>query len=239
MILTSHALLAATSVTRRFGRRVAVDDVGFSLGAGECLALFGPNGAGKTTLLRILGGLLKPDEGTVTLAGSSVAGNTLLRTRIGIISHRTMLYPALSAMENVEFAARLYGANDSRGAAKKALGELCVERVNSPVRLLSRGMQQRVSIARSIVNSPALLLADEPYTGLDDAGAQALTGVLRELKTGGAALVLVTHQLNEGLEIADHVAVMVNGAFARYQASRDVNRTEYAAQYRDMVTANA
>jgi heme exporter protein A len=237
--LTSSELLVAASVTRRFGHRLAVDNVGFSLRAGECLALFGPNGAGKTTLLRLLGGLLKPDEGTVSLMGTAIADNTSLRARIGIISHRTMLYPALSAQENLEFAGRLYGVGNARQVAGDVLGRMGIERVNAPVRLLSRGMQQRVSIARAIVNSPVLLLADEPYTGLDDAGAQALTKLLLELKRDGAGLVLVTHQLNEGLELADHVAVMVEGGFARYQSSAEVNRSEYASQYRDMVTASA
>lgn len=231
--------MAVRAVTRRFGRRVAVDKVDFSLGAGNCLALFGPNGAGKTTLLRLLGGLLKPDDGSVLLDGVQVGSSTAMRARIGLISHRTMLYPALTAKENVEFSARMYGATDGRAAARRVLGGLGVELADIPVRLLSRGMQQRVSIARAIVNSPALLLADEPYTGLDDAGSQALTSVLRSLKNDGAALVLVTHQLNEGLEIADFAAVMVEGAFVQYQSSTEVNRGEYAFQYRDMVTAHA
>lgn len=215
-----------------------MDGVGFSLAAGECLALFGPNGAGKTTLLRVLGGLLKADAGDVTLSGLAVTEN-VSRARIGIISHRTMLYPALTALENVEFTARLYGVSDPHEAARVALQRVGLEQVNGPVRMLSRGMQQRVSIARAVVNSPVLLLADEPYTGLDEAGAQALTAVLSKLKKDGAALVLVTHQLNEGLEIADNVAVMVSGAFARYESSRGVDRAEYASQYRDMVTAHA
>lgn len=237
--MTSSELLAVSSVTRRFGSRVAVDSVGFALVAGECLALFGPNGAGKTTLLRLLGGLLKPNEGTVSLTGTPIADNTALRSRIGIISHRTMLYPALTALENLEFAGKLYGVRDARQVAASVLSRMGIERMNSPVRLLSRGMQQRVSIARAIVNSPVLLLADEPYTGLDDSGAQALTNLLLELKRDGAGLVLVTHQLNEGLELADHVAVMVNGAFARYQSRAEVNRSEYASQYRHLVTGNA
>ncbi len=201
--------------------------------------MFGPNGAGKTTLLRLLGGLLKPDDGSVTLAASKLGEHMILRAKIGLVSHRTMLYPALTALENLEFAAKLYGTSDAERAARRALERLRVEQVNVPVRLLSRGMQQRVSIARAVVNSPLLLLADEPYSGLDESGAQALTTVLRELKSDGAALVLVTHQLNEGLEIADNVAVMIDGAFARYQSSTDVSRSEYAAQYRDMVTASA
>lgn len=209
------------------------------MSAGECLALFGPNGAGKTTLLRLLGGLLKAGEGSVTLDGSVLGSNPALRARIGVISHRTMLYPALTAAENVEFAAKLCGRRDARSAARAVLQRLGIEVADTPVRLLSRGMQQRVSIARALVNDPVLLLADEPYTGLDESGSQALTSVLRELKKDGSALVVVTHQLNEGLELADHLAVMINGKFVRYQASTDVSRSEYAAQYRDMVTANA
>ena len=231
--------MSATAVTRNFGRRKAVDAVSFDLGAGESLAIFGPNGAGKTTLLRMLGGLLKPDSGSVLLAGSSLAGNAALRTGIGMISHRTMLYPALTAIENVEFAARLYGKSYAKLLARRALERLRIEQVSVPVRLLSRGMQQRVSIARALVNEPLLLLADEPYTGLDEAGAQALTGVLRDLKADGAALVLVTHQLNEGLEIEDKIAVMMKGAFVRYQSSDEVSRKEYASEYRGLVTADA
>lgn len=187
----------------------------------------------------MLGGLLKPNEGSVNLAGSPLAGDTRLRAGIGMISHRTMLYPALTAIENVEFAARLHGKSDAAGSARRALERLGIKQVTVPVRLLSRGMQQRVSIARALVNEPLLLLADEPYTGLDESGAQALTSVLQGLKRDGAALVLVTHQLNEGLEIADQIAVMMNGAFVRYQASAGVNRNEYAAEYRDMVATNA
>ena len=168
-----------------------------------------------------------------------MGSNTAMRARIGLISHRTMLYPALTAAENVEFAARLYGASDGRRAAEKVLDGLGVEAPDIPVRLLSRGMQQRVSIARAIVNTPALLLADEPYTGLDDSGAQALTSVLRSLKGEGTALVLVTHQLNEGLGIADFFAVMIDGAFAQYQSSSEVDRSLYASQYRDMVSSHA
>lgn len=211
----------------------------FDLEPGECLALFGPNGAGKTTLLRLLGGLLKPDEGSISLAGSALGENAIIRAKIGMISHRTLLYPALTAMENVEFAARLYGKSDASTAARAVLKRLGIEQVGTPVRLLSRGMQQRVSIARALVNAPVLLLADEPYTGLDDSGAQALTNVLKELKGYGAALVVVTHQLNEGLDLADRVAVMLDGAFVRYQSSAEVSRSEYAAEYRDMVSASA
>ncbi|MBI3790108.1 MAG: ABC transporter ATP-binding protein, partial [Gemmatimonadetes bacterium] len=145
---------------------------------GGCLALFGPNGAGKTTLLRVLAGLKRPSAGTVTIAGASV---TALSTRAltGLISHKVMLYPALTALENVAFSARLHGVPQPETAARAALARLGVaDRAATPVRALSRGLTQRVAIARAIVHGPRLLLADEPYTGLDAAGAAALTTAL-------------------------------------------------------------
>lgn len=211
----------------------------FVLGRGECLALFGPNGAGKTTLLRLLGGLLRPDTGSVTLEGSRIGNGTSLRARVGFISHRTMLYPALTALENIVFTAKMYGLDNPRVSAMEVLGKMGIERTNVPVRMLSRGMQQRVSIARATVNRPSILLGDEPYSGLDEAGASALTLALRDLKTSGAALVIVTHQLSEGLDLADRVAVMRDGRFIRHESAEDMNRAEYASQYRRLVTADA
>lgn len=235
----SRTLLSVASVSRLFGTRVAVDNVSFVLGAGDCLALFGPNGAGKTTLLRLLGGLLKPNGGSVRLSGSALGGETRLRARIGLISHRTMLYPALSALENVDFFAKLYGVPDSRLVAMDALRRMGVERLDVPVRLLSRGMLQRVSIARATVNNPELLLADEPYTGLDEAGTEALTSALRHLKNEGAGIVIVTHQLAQGLDLADYAAVMRSGKFVRYESSANMDSVTYAGEYRKVVGTNA
>ncbi|MDQ6831524.1 MAG: ABC transporter ATP-binding protein, partial [Gemmatimonadota bacterium] len=161
---------------RSFGERRAVDGVSFTLAHGDCLALFGPNGAGKTTLLRVLAGLLKPTSGGARVAGMPLPGGSALRARVGLISHHTMLYSPLTALENVEFSARLHGVPNARDAALAALRRLRVaDRAGVPVRSLSRGLQQRVSIARAMVHAPRLVLLDEPYTGLDALGASALT----------------------------------------------------------------
>ncbi|HEX6631120.1 MAG TPA: heme ABC exporter ATP-binding protein CcmA [Gemmatimonadaceae bacterium] len=240
MTAAATPVLAAEGLAKRYGRRRALDGVSFTLGHGECLALFGPNGAGKTTLLRILAGLLKPSRGTAEVDGVAVRGDPAARARVGLISHQSLLYTVLTARENVEFSARLYGLADPRGAAERALARLRIlERADQPVRALSRGMQQRVSIARAIVHEPSVVLLDEPYTGLDEAGAAALTAVLAALKDRGAGLVLVTHHLAEGLAMATHAAVMRAGRFARLERRDGLDVARYAAEYRELVTAGA
>jgi heme exporter protein A len=215
-----------------------VAGITFSLAPGDCLAVFGPNGAGKTTLLRLLAGLLKPSSGSARLAGIPLPGGSLARSRVGLISHYTMLYAALSARENVSFAARLYGIRDPSARVDDSLRRMSMlERADAPVRLLSRGMQQRVSIARAMVHSPQVILADEPYSGLDDSGARSLTALLRELRSTGTAIIIVTHNLAEGLSLASHAAVMQRGKFVRYEASARIDAASYAATYREAVAS--
>jgi heme exporter protein A len=233
-------VLETKGLTRTFGTRRAVDGVGLELNAGECLALFGPNGAGKTTLLRLLAGLLKPTAGVAHVHGVPLRGDASARALVGFISHQSMLYGALSARENLEFAARLYALDEPRAAAERALGEMRVlERADTLVRTLSRGLQQRVSIARAIVHRPRVLLLDEPYTGLDALGASALTEMLERLRAGGAVLVLVTHNIPEGLALATHAAVMGGGRLLRLQRRDALDSASYADEYRELVGGTA
>lgn len=233
---SSSLAVEAAGVSRTFGRRRAVDNVDLALQPGDCLALFGPNGAGKTTLLRVIAGLLRPTKGTVQVEGKSVRDDASVRRHIGLISHQSMLYRALTARENVEFAARLYGVDDPRDAAMRALERMRIlDRRDTPVRALSRGLQQRVSIARAIVHEPSVVLLDEPYTGLDAAGGAALTEMLQLLRAAHAALILVTHNLDEGLAVASRVAVMLAGRIVRLDESSALDAREYQAMYRAMV----
>jgi heme exporter protein A len=238
---TSDVVLQARGLVRRFGARRAVDNVSVTLAAGDCLALFGPNGAGKTTLLRMLGGLLKPTSGEVNVA-TAAATDSSRRRLVGLLSHHTLLYAALTARENVRFAAECHGIPDADGAARRALARLKVDdRADTPVRLLSRGLQQRVSIARSLVHDPRIVLLDEPYTGLDDIGARALTTALLELRAEGAALVLVTHHLGEGLSMATNAMVMVSGRVVHTENahSSPIGIDAFTARYRELVTSSA
>ena len=231
-------IVEVVELAREFGPTKAVAGVSFSLAPGECLALFGPNGAGKTTLLRVLAGLLRPTSGSARISGIALPGGPLARSRVGLISHHTMLYEALSARENVTFSARLYGIRDARTRVDDALKRMSMlERADASVRSLSRGMQQRVSIARAMVHSPQLVLADEPYSGLDESGARALTALLQELRSAGTAIIVVTHNLVEGLSLATHAAVMQRGKFVRYDAAGRVDAKSYAAKYREALAA--
>ena len=235
---TPPSALEAVGLVRRFGLRRAVDGVTVRLAAGECLALFGPNGAGKTTLLRMLGGLLRASAGTVRVGGSELGREPAARALVGVLSHQSMLYAALTARENVEFSARLYGVADPGAAAARALERMrVIDRADAPVRALSRGLQQRVSVARATVHGPRLLLLDEPYTGLDEAGAAALSELLVALKAAGTALVIVTHNVHEGLALATQAAVMRAGRFVREARRSDIDAAGFAAEYRAGTTA--
>jgi heme exporter protein A len=237
---SAQVAVELSGVVRRFGRRRAVNGVDLSLLSGDCLALFGPNGAGKTTLLRVIAGLLKPTEGSVHVSGQSLRDNSAVRAGIGLISHQSMLYRALTALENVAFAARLYGLADPVGAATGALARMRIaDRADAPVRALSRGLQQRVSIARAIVHDPSVVLLDEPYTGLDAAGGAALTDMLQILRASGAALLLVTHNVDEGLAVASHAAVMVDGRIVRVDDASRLDPRRYFSDYRALVLAGA
>jgi heme exporter protein A len=148
-----------------------------------------------------------------------------------------MLYAPLTAIENVEFTAKLYGVASPRDAAMRALERLkLADRAHSLVRSLSRGMQQRVSIARAIVHSPRVVLLDEPYTGLDEVGAAALSDALQALRSDGAALMLVTHHLSEGLALATHTAIMRDGQFVRHELRGDAPLDAYRDAYRAAVS---
>ena len=233
--LVTYAL-EADRLTRAFGARRVVSEVTLELREAECLALFGPNGAGKTTLLRLLAGLLRPTSGTARVNGVPLLGDAETRSHVGLISHQSMLYGALSVRANVELTARLYGISDPAAAAERALrGMRVLERAEAPVRALSRGLQQRVSIARALVHEPHILLLDEPYTGLDAHGAAALTETLERLRGDGATLVLVTHNIAEGLAVATHAAVMHGGRLLRLERRDEVDSASYADEYRELV----
>jgi ABC-type multidrug transport system ATPase subunit len=181
--------------------------------------VFGPNGAGKSTLLGILATLIRATSGTVRVAGWDVReGAHEVRRRIGVISHQTLIYDDLTASENLLFYGRMYGLSDLRARAARALdGVGLADRGNDRAGGFSRGMKQRLSIARSTLHDPSVLLLDEPFTGLDPSASEMLSRLLATLKGAGRTVVMITHDIAHGLDLADRVALLVQGRWT-YQA---------------------
>jgi heme exporter protein A len=212
----SRVALRGTAVAKRFGKVAALRGIDFEISAGEAIAILGANGAGKSTLLRILAGLSRASGGAfeaLSMAnGSSPLAREALRGEVGYVGHATLLYGELSAEENLLFAARLAGSEP--GAEKidelletVGLADVATRRAGT----FSRGMSQRLAIARAIVHDPSVLLLDEPFTGLDEASAERLSAQLATLRAGGRTLVVVTHDPRRAVELADRALILHRG----------------------------
>jgi heme exporter protein A len=226
------ALIEARALEKWYGPHPALRGIDFSLRPGEFLSLFGPNGAGKTTLLRILAGSLRPTRGTVQFAGASTEDEHAWRRRIGVLSHQTYLYGQLTAEENLRFYGRLYELAGLRDRIEEGLRQVgLLERRGEAVRTFSRGMQQRLALARTLLHEPELVLLDEPYTGLDPHAARILREVLGKLRDGRRTVVLVTHNLAQGLELADRVVVQVAGRWVSDEERAEIDAATFEQLY--------
>ena len=204
-------MLTASHLTRRFGSRVAVEDVSFSLERGEILALLGPNGAGKTTTLRMLAGLIAPSSGDVRVDGETLTRRNAprLRQRIGLLTEAPGLWDRLTVRRNLEVYARLYGIDHPERAVDEALDIFGIrERAADPAAQLSKGLKQRVALARTLLHRPDAVLLDEPTSGLDPESARTVRDLVLRLRDEQRTVVLSTHNLDEVDRIADRVAVM-------------------------------
>jgi heme exporter protein A len=210
------ALLEARGLHRSFGRVRILRGVDLSLGPGDALAIVGPNGAGKTTLLRLLAGLMRPTAGEIRLLGQPLTrGASRARRAIGLLSHQSLLYDDLSLIENLTFAAKLYGLERPRELAAAALDHAGLQaRAAELPRRLSRGLLQRAAIARALLHEPQILLLDEPFTGLDAHAADRLRADLHNRLRKGLGLVIVTHYLAEAWDLTSRVAVLAEGRWA-------------------------
>jgi heme exporter protein A len=215
--------ISIEKVSKRFGYERAVANVSLQLQAGSACALLGHNGAGKTTLLGILSTLVRPTAGTVRyFAGSNeVKSGGPLRREIGLLAHAALCYGELSAIENLELFAKLYNVQDAAAKSAALLDEVGLDHKarQRPAKTYSRGMMQRLAVARALLPEPSLVLLDEPFTGLDRGGAMALGQTIGKLKARGAIIVVITHDLEAIGGIADHVAVLRRGALVH--ESRD------------------
>ncbi len=228
--------IEARGLVKQFGNRRGLDGVDLALPQGAFLSIFGPNGAGKTTLLRELALLARPTRGSLSMLGvDALEEPERLRGRIGLISHRSMLYGDLTAYENLAFFASLYGIEGA--AARERIEELLrlVEldhRRNDCARTFSRGMQQRLSIARALVNDPAIVLLDEPYSGLDPHAAELFDQLIGRVRKG-RTFVMVSHDLDKGFDLCTHALVLARG---RVVVCADKTQIDRAA-FRDLYLA--
>src|SRR6266511_4455915 len=203
--------LAVRHLSKRFGDRIAFDDVSFSVARGEVFGFLGPNGAGKTTTVRTLGTLIAPTSGSATVAGFPLApeNGVEIRRRISIMPESPGLYLRLSVTENLECFADLYeapGSNDRIGRALRAVN--LADRADDACGTLSKGLRQRVALARALLSDPEGLFLDEPTSGLDPAAARDVHELIAELRQRGATIFLTTHRLEEAERLCDRVAIL-------------------------------
>jgi heme exporter protein A len=205
--------LQSENIQKSFGSFVALAGVSLTVRRGEFVALFGRNGAGKTTFLKIAATLIRATQGSLSVEGLNIDEEPeRIRRKIGFLSHNTYVYRDLSPLENLRFFARLYRVSDSDADLMRLLDRLGLKRrANDPVRGFSRGLQQRIGIARAFLHQPSLVLLDEPYTGLDANAVEMLNGLLDETVRGGNTVILTTHDIEHGLRAATRATIVDRG----------------------------
>jgi heme exporter protein A len=222
-------------LTKSFGHQVALRGVDLRVEKGEFLTLFGPNGAGKTTLIRIMASLARPTTGMVQVQGEDLEkAATTVRRNIGLISHNPLLYGDLTPDENLRFFAKMYDLPHGDQRIDQVLEQVGLSaRRRDPVRTFSRGMVQRLTIARAILHDPAIMLLDEPYTGLDLQAADMLRAVLQDLAASNRTVVLTTHNLEQGLEMCTRAAILNRGRVAWEGMRAGIDLADMREIYRD------
>ena len=230
------AALRLEGVSKVFGERHAVDNLSLELPQGAFLSIFGPNGAGKTTLLRMLSTLSRPTHGTIELLGISLKDEPdVAREHIGLISHNSMLYADLSAEQNLLLAARLYGIAEPAQRVDQMLEavELSHRRLDA-VRTFSRGMTQRLSIARALLHDPEVVFLDEPYSGLDPHAVEVFDQLLAAVREG-RTFVMVSHDLRKGFEACTHALVLARGRKVAFAPKDAIDYEAFEGLYRETV----
>ena len=224
-----RAIIEAENLSKAYGGLPALRGLNFTVGRGEFVALLGANGSGKSTLLRLLSGLSKPTSGAVRIGGWEMPGEAMAaRAQIGLVAHQPLLYDNLTARENLDFYGTLY-AIDRAERERRVMESLreagLLKRADTLVRTFSRGMKQRLSIARATLHRPAILLLDEPYSGLDQAAIARLDGLLKGARDEGRTIIMSTHQLERIPPAAQRALALSRGRISHDAAigSRDMS----------------
>ena len=223
-------------LTKVFGDRKALDKVSIEVPEGAFLSIFGPNGAGKTTLVRTLATLSRATSGTALVAGFDAKEEPdKVREHIGLISHNPMLYPDLTAMENLMFTAQLYGVVNAEERVRELLRAVELDhRRFDVVRTFSRGMTQRLSVARALMNDPDVVFLDEPYAGLDPHAVEIFDGLIEQLRDG-RTFIMVSHDLQKGFDVCTHALVLARGRVVSYAPKEDIDFEQFRQLYRETV----
>lgn len=221
------------AVVKMYGPMAVLRKLDLGVARGEFVALLGPNGAGKSTLLKLLAGLTRPNSGVIRVGGWELPREAAaVRAQLGLVSHESLLYDSLSAAENLRFFARLYDVPDADARIAELLSMVGLEkRARDKVRTFSRGMQQRLSIARALLHHPHVLLMDEPYSGLDQDAAAMLDGLLLQAHAEGHTILMVTHQLDRVISVASRVVIVSRGVVAYDAPTAGLEYSELASQY--------
>ncbi len=222
-------------LTKSFGNNLALRGIDLQVKQGESVVIFGPNGAGKTTLIKVLATIMNPSSGAVLVNGLSPKNNAEeVRRRIGVVTHQTFLYHNLTAYENLEFYSRMYDLPRRKERIQEVIEMVgMTSRLHDRVETLSRGMQQRISIARSLLHKPTVMLLDEPETGLDPEATAILWETLQAEGEGKRTIIHTTHSLERGLEMCDRLLILARGkiAYEREKQALDLADLKRAYQH--------
>ena len=230
------SVIQIENVGKRYGAVRALDGVTLTVEKGSVTGLLGQNGAGKTTLVRTLATLSRATSGTAFVAGFDAKEEPdKVREHIGLISHNPMLYPDLTAMENLMFTAQLYGVVNAEERVRELLRAVELDhRRFDVVRTFSRGMTQRLSIARALMNDPDVVFLDEPYAGLDPHAVEIFDGLIEQLRDG-RTFVMVSHDLQKGFDVCTHALVLARGRVVSYAPKEDIDFEQFRQLYRETV----
>jgi heme exporter protein A len=230
--------VAVRGLHRSFGGRPALQGLDLTVRRGEFLTIFGPNGAGKSTLIKILSRLVRPNRGEVSVLGEDLStdAGASIPSRIGLMGHLPFLYTGLTGLENLVFFARMYGVEEPEARARELLKDLdLADRGDDLVRGYSRGMLQRLSAARALVQDPDLLLLDEPYTGLDPSASDLLSALLGRMHSRGRTVMLTSHDLALGRRLCTRFLILAQGRVILEATPEEVSEPELEELYRRQV----
>ena len=220
-------------LTKSFGGYRALRGIDLKVREGECLAVFGPNGAGKTTLIKVLATLSRPAKGKVQLTGLDIKNDAVsIRRQIGVIGHQTLLYDSLTAYENLKFYGKMYDVPNLEQRIIEVIDQVDLKnRLHDRVDSFSRGMQQRLSIARAILHNPVIMLMDEPETGLDLHASTMLGRPLKTLGSGKKTVLMTTHNLKLGLELSDRIIILHKGRIVHHDSTLNMELASLHESY--------